>query len=96
MPLDRLIFALIVCVVVIIAIAVFTGNGKKDRFMSHQEAQRVHKIIKPLYDQHGANTTYSQFKRALTRGDAVMYHDTRKLYIAGKLTPQAIKEQMDG
>lgn len=88
--------ATIVAVIVLLAVVLIFYmikhlGGAKENFAT-QRAHEVYTSSRDLLNQTQGNATYSEFKTAVDGADAVLHSDARRLWKAGRLTPDEIQK----
>lgn len=82
--------ALVVLVAILVIWALLRVKARREGFVS-QRAAEVFNSAKPLLDQTKGNLPYSDYRHAVAGADPVQHDDVRRLYKAGKLTPEAVQ-----
>jgi hypothetical protein len=78
--------------IALVVIWLYEQAQARSGFVS-KEAQVLHTKAKDLFDKTSGAVPYASFREA-TRADPVTYTDTRKLWRAGTLTPEAVQSVM--
>jgi hypothetical protein len=78
-------------VVVGASMTIFKRRG--DHFVS-PKARAVHATARDLFDRTNGGATFTDFKARVRDADAVQYTDIRGLWLAERLSPEAVQRAL--
>jgi hypothetical protein len=85
--------ALLAALVALLAFgaARFLFRRRREGFASRR-ALEVHEKASEVFREKGGDARYSDYKRKVPGAEPVQFHDVRRLFLAGELTPGAVEE----
>lgn len=82
-----------IAVVVVAAAYAYRGRRGRHEGFAADPAPEVHRAVQELFQSNKA-ATYSDYKAAVPGADPVQYADMRRLWLANRLTVDAVRQAL--